>query len=73
MLVSGTSAVAFPLTRFRSLARVPQKRARVPSLARVPKIAHLWPSHFVDAIIEANDYDITNSIVIQKALKLLEP
>ena len=30
MLVSETSAAAFPLARFRGLARVPEKRARVP-------------------------------------------
>ena len=40
MLVSKTSAAAVPLTRFRGLARVPQKRACVPSLARVPGVAH---------------------------------
>ena len=39
MLVSKTSAAAFPLTCFRGLARVPQKRACVPTLARVPEVA----------------------------------
>ena len=43
MLVSKTSAAAFPLTRFRGLARLPQKRACMPSLARVPGVAHSWP------------------------------
>ena len=40
MLVNETSAAAFPLTRFRDLACVPEKRARVPSSARVPGFAH---------------------------------
>ena len=40
MLVSETSAAAFPLTCFRDLARVPEKRAHVPSSAPVPGIAH---------------------------------
>ena len=39
MLVSETSADAFSLTRFRDLARVPEKRARVSSSARVPGVA----------------------------------
>ena len=43
MLVSETFAAAFPLTRFRGLARMPQKRARVPSSACVPGVAHPWP------------------------------
>ena len=42
VLVSETSAAAFPLIRFHVLARVPQKRARVPSLARVPGVAYPW-------------------------------
>ena len=37
MLISETSAAALLLTRFHDLARVPQKRARV------PVIAHPWP------------------------------
>ena len=41
MLVSKTSAAAFPFIRFRGLARGPQKRACVPSLARVPGVAWL--------------------------------
>ena len=40
MLVSETSAAVFLLTRFRGLVRVPEKRARVPNLARVPGVAH---------------------------------
>ena len=40
MLVCETFAAAFPLARFRGLARVPEKRARVPSSARVPGVAH---------------------------------
>ena len=46
MLVSETSAAAFPLTRFRGLARVPEKQARVPSSARVPGVAHPCPRLF---------------------------
>ena len=42
-LVSETSAAAFPLIRFRDLARVPEKRARVP---RVPGVAHPCPGLF---------------------------
>ena len=42
MLVSDTSAAAFSLARFRGLASVLEKRARVPSLARVPGVAHPW-------------------------------
>ena len=38
MLVSETSAAALPLTCIRGLARVPEKRARVPS------VAHPWPN-----------------------------
>ena len=33
MLVSKTSAAAFPLSRFHGLAGVPEKRARVPEVA----------------------------------------
>ena len=40
MLVSETSVAAFPLTRFSNLARVPEKRVRVPSSPRVPGVAH---------------------------------
>ena len=40
VLVIETSAAAFSLTRFRDLARVPKKRARVLSPARVPGVAH---------------------------------
>ena len=40
VLVSETSAAVFLLTHFRGLARVPQKRARVPNLARAPGVAH---------------------------------
>ena len=40
MLVIETSAAAFPSHRLRDLARVPKKRARVPSSARVPGVAH---------------------------------
>ena len=39
MLVSESSAAAFPLTRFRGLARVP-------SSARVPGFAFPWPSGY---------------------------
>ena len=42
MLVSKTSAAAFLLIRFRGLARVPQKRACVPSLACLPGVAYPW-------------------------------
>ena len=44
MLVSETSAAALPLTRFRGLARVPEKRARVSSATCVPWVAHPLPS-----------------------------
>ena len=40
MMVSETSAAAFPLARFCGLARVPEKRARVTSSARVLGGAH---------------------------------
>ena len=40
MLVSETFAAAFPLTRFRDLDHVPEKRAREPSSARGPGAAH---------------------------------
>ena len=40
MLFSETSAAAFLLARFRGPARVLEKRARVPSSARVPEVAH---------------------------------
>ena len=43
MLISGTSAAALPLTRFRGLARVPEKRPRVPSSVHVPGAAHPCP------------------------------
>ena len=33
MLVRKTSTATLPLTRFRGLARVPEKRARVPGVA----------------------------------------
>ena len=42
MLVSETSDAAFSLTRIRDLARVPEKRARVPISARAPGVAHPW-------------------------------
>ena len=44
MLVSDTSAAALPLPLFNGLARVPEKRARVPSSAHVPGVAHPWSS-----------------------------
>ena len=46
MLVSKTSAAAFPFIRFRGLACGPQKRACVPSLARVPGVAYPWSRFF---------------------------
>ena len=47
MLISETFAAALPLTRFRGIARVPEKRARVSSSARVPVVAQL-PIHFIN-------------------------
>ena len=44
MLISETSAAPLPLTRFRGLACVPEIRAREPSSARVPGVAHPWPT-----------------------------
>ena len=40
VLISETFAAVLALTRFCSLARAPEKRARVPSSARVPGVAH---------------------------------
>ena len=42
MLVSETSAAAFPQTRFRVLAHMPGKRGRVLNLAYMPGVAHPW-------------------------------
>ena len=46
MLVSKTAVAAFLLIRFRDLARVPQKRACVPSLAGLAGVAHPWSRFF---------------------------
>ena len=46
MLSGETPAAALPLARFRGLARVPKIRAGVPSLARVPGVAHPWSITF---------------------------
>ena len=47
MLISESSAAALPLTRFCALAREPDIRAGVPSLARVPGDTLLWIRQFV--------------------------
>ena len=43
MLIGETFAAAVPLTRFRGLARVLEKRACMPSSERVPGVVHPLP------------------------------